>query len=116
MNKQEKIEICEEAFSCHAGHSCFSCNCGKVFYNSNGGWDWEEGHLEELEKSNAIDLDYAVEDLTFEGQYFCKDCSCWHDRALRIFNFLMAHNRQIVDLFKAAKKLEQKKVDAIRVI
>jgi len=28
-----------------------------LFYNSNGGWDWEEGELEELMNSNAVDLD-----------------------------------------------------------
>lgn len=56
MNEQKKIEIFEEAFRSGVGHSEFTYCCGKVFYNSNGGWDWEDGELEELEKSGATDL------------------------------------------------------------
>ena len=114
MDKQKKIQIFEEAFSCQAGHSCFECNCGAVFYNSNGSWDWEEGHLEELTKSNATDLDYSVEDIKFEGKYYCKDCNCWHERALKVFGFLLSHNWQIIDLYKLVKKQKAKEVDDIK--
>lgn len=116
MDEQKRIQIFEEAFSCGAGHSCFECNCGRVFYNSNGGWDWEEGHLEELEKSDAMDLDYAVEDIKFEGKFYCKDCTCWHKRALKIYGFLVSHNWQIVALFKLVKKQKNKEADDIQVI
>ncbi len=116
MDRQGKIKILEEAFSCATGHSYFECNCGEVFYNSNGGWDWEEGELEGLEKSDAVDLDYAVEDLRFEGNNYCKDCSCWHKRALRIFAFLMVHNRQIVEIFKLVKVVKIMEADDIKTI
>jgi len=113
MNKKEKIEIIEHAFRSGIGHSRCQCVCGNMFYNSNGGWDWEDGELEELEKSNAINLDYTVDTIMLEGKEYCVDCDCWHDKALNIFAFLISHNHQIVDLFLDYKKYKQQEVDII---
>ena len=116
MEEQEKIEIFEEAFRDHCTGSRRECDCGKMFYNSNGGWDWEDGELEALEKSNtATDLDYSVGTLTFEGKEYCLDCSCWHKRALMIFRFVMTHNSPIVELFRAVKKYELAKAENIAI-
>ena len=114
MNEQAKIEIFEEAFCDHLGGSYRECDCGKIFYNSNGGWDWEDGELEALEKSeDAIDLDYSIGEVYFEGRRYVIDCKCWHKRALVIFNFLMVHNSPIVELFRAVKKYELAKAESI---
>ena len=115
MNKQEKIEIFEQAFGVSVGHSYMECECGKVFYNSNGGWDWEEGKLEALWKSkDATDLDYSVGEISLEGRRYVLDCTCWHERAIVIFEFLMSHNHPIVELFTAVKALLLKKAENIK--
>ena len=116
MTDKEKIEIFEEAFkNMTAGHYR-QCACGEEYYNSNGGWDWEEGELEALEKDKkATDLDYSVGTLSFEGKEYCLDCKCWHKRALMIFGFLMSHNSPIVALFRAVKKYEIARAESIEV-
>ena len=97
MTKEEKIEILEDAFRSGIGHSRFECNCGNVFYNSNGSWDWEEGELEELNNSDATDLDYTVSTVILEGIEYCMDCICWHKKALLIFDFLISHGLLLTD-------------------
>ncbi len=49
MNR-EKLDNFERAF--HAGTSgCTrACNCGRVFYDVENSYDWEDGELERLEK------------------------------------------------------------------
>ena len=115
MNKKNKIEIFEKAFGLSVGHSCMKCECGKTFYNSNGGWDWENGELEALEKSkNAIDLDYSVGEIGFEGKRYVPDCECWHERAMMIFKFLMTYNYQIIELFTGVKQLLLEEAKSIK--
>lgn len=117
MTNEKKIEIFEEAFKLHGstGSERF-CECGKIFYNSDGGWDWEDGRLEWLRKQkHAVDVDYSVGTLDFEGKQYCLDCNCWHERALRIFAFLVSHNSCIVALFRAVKKYELEKAESIAV-
>jgi hypothetical protein len=116
MTKKEKLEIFEDAFMDDTAGSWRTCNCGKDFYNSNGRWDWDEGRLEALEKDyKAIDLDYSVGTITFEGTEYCLDCDCWHKRALMIFGFVMSHNSAIVSLFRAVKKHKLAKAESIAV-
>ncbi len=116
MTDEKKIEIFEEAFRDMTAGSWRTCVCGKDFYNSGGGWDWEDGELEALEKNKtAIDLDYSVGTITFEGKEYCLDCNCWHKRALMIFGFVMSHNLMIVELFRAVKKHELAKAENIKV-
>lgn len=114
MDREDKLEIYETAFRGGTGHSRFECNCGKVFYNSNGKWDWEEGELETLEGTGATDLDHTVGTVLFEEKEYSADCDCWHERALLICDFLISHNHQIIELFKDYKKTMQAKVDYIQ--
>ncbi len=116
MDEQEKIGIFEDAFATPVGHSSMECEGGKIFYNSTGDWDWDEGELEKLMKSeNAIDLDYSVGEICFEGRRYALDCKCWHTRAMVIFEFLMAHNHPIVKLFTNVKALLLKEAENIKV-
>lgn len=117
MNDAEKIEIFEEAFR-DKGFvgSRRDCICGNIFYNSDGGWDWKDGELEELAKNTrATDVDYSVGTITFECKEHCLDCNCWHKRALIMFSFLMSHNSQIVALFRAVKNHELARAESIEV-
>ena len=117
MIDAEKIEIFEEAFRDRGFvGSRRDCACGNIVYNSDGGWDWEEGELEGLAKNlKATDVDYSVGTITFEGKEYCLDCNCWHKRAVMIFGFLMAHNSPIVALFRAVKKYKLAQVESIEV-
>lgn len=113
MSKNKKIELFSDAFRSGVGHSVFQCNCGKEFYNSTGGWGWDEGELEELQNSGAIDLDYTVSTILFEGTEYALDCDCWHKRALLIFDFLISHNPRIIELFKLYKQHKQEETDNV---
>ena len=116
MKQETKVEIFEEAFGSDTAGSCRECDCGKVFYNSNGGWDWEDGELAGLNGSDAVDLDYSVGTVIFESKEYCKDCTCWHKRALAIFDFLVTHNYKIASFFKHYKAQKQKEAEDIKEI
>lgn len=92
-----KLERFAAAFDSHRGSCRGVCNCGKEFYNSSGGWDFEKGELAELESNEATDLDWSVSFIEFEGKEFVRDCDCWHDRAERIMAFLNGHHNEIAE-------------------
>lgn len=87
-----------KAFTLPVGNCRATCNCGKIYYNSTGGWDFTDNELKELRENQfAIDLDYSVSFVGFEGSVYVYDCSCWHERALKIQSFLDGHSEQIAD-------------------
>lgn len=90
-----------------------SCQCGRVFYNPNGGWDWECGELEELEaNANATALDYSVEFVYLEGKEYAADCECWHARATRLIVWLQHHADEIAEFLRLEKR--RKEIEAAR--
>ena len=94
----------EMAFDSHRGRNTMQCKCGKKFYNSDGGWDFEDGELEALRKDpNAVDLDCSVSILEFEGSQYVMDCECWKKRAEKIMQFLDFHKHQIAQYFRLEK-------------
>lgn len=112
-----KLENFEEAFRDRMTGAVRECECGRVFYNSDGGWDFEEGELESLEKnSNATDLDYSVGTLTFDGTPYCLDCSCWQSKAQKFILWLNGHRSEIAEYFKLEKSRHQGEADSTPVI
>lgn len=111
IEKEEKLSIFEKAFSLRGGGIRRTCDCGKEYYEIDSTYHLEEGELEELEKNNAIGLDYNIYDIEFEGRQFVDSCDCWHDRALQIMSFLDGHRHNIVDYFKMEKERRQKQVN-----
>ena len=93
----------EEAFSDHHGSARGTCQCGQEYYNPDGGWDWEEGELEALEKSNAIALDYSVPYMTINGREYIMGCKC-NQELKPLENFLLNHQRQIAEYLTALAK------------
>lgn len=94
-----------EAFGSRGSGCIRECACGRVFYNSDGGWDWEEGELEKLlADPTATNLDYSVSTVLFEGKEFVPDCLCWRPRAHRVIKFLQAHDQEIAAFLAAEKK------------
>ncbi|MDH4319892.1 MAG: hypothetical protein OEV73_00185 [Desulfobulbaceae bacterium] len=95
----------EQAFGDGLGSSTGQCACGAVFYNPDGGWDWEDGELEGYRgMADAVELDYAVGFLSFEGAQYVLDCECWHSRAEKIMKFLDSHAHKIVDYMHLEKE------------
>lgn len=110
------IENFVEAFDSHCGSCRGQCECGKVYYNSNGGWDWEKDELKELRANNAIDLEYSVSFLRFEGREYVQCCNCWIPRAKQIMNFLDGHRNAIAKYFELEKERCLKEVQNMPVI
>ena len=84
-----------DAFKVPVGSCRGTCNCGKVYYNSNGGWDFDENEIEQLKLMGATDLDYSIGFIEFEGLTYIYDCECWHERAVKIQSFIDGHSHQI---------------------
>lgn len=112
----DKLENFERAFSTHSGGCRRTCNCGREFYNPNGGWDWEEGEIEALDKSGAISLDWSVSTLSCEGKEYVMDCDCWHKRAKQIMGFIDGHAQAIAEYLTLEKKRKQTLADESPVV
>lgn len=114
MNSEKQINF-EVAFG-GTGGSVRICECGKTFYNSDGGWDWEDGELERLEKNDAIDLDHAVGDLFFNGTMYVDACDCWHAKAERLMGWIDDNAHRIAHYLNSEKKREQAEADSMPVV
>jgi hypothetical protein len=107
----------ERAFSTRTSGARRECPCGRIFYNPNGGWDWDDGELESLGKNaQATGLDYAVGEIDFEGVGFCIDCECWHERALRMLNWIVAHDEAIAEFLSEEKKRKTREANRSPVV
>lgn len=105
----DKLENFERAFSAGTGGCRRTCDCGREFYNGDGGWTWDEGELEALAKNaNATPLPYTVGDISFEGKEYVNACDCWHKRAAMIMGFLDGHSHKIADYLSLEKKRLQR--------
>lgn len=101
---QQDADLFRDAFRSNHGGCRGTCQCGAEFYNPEGGWDWEEGELEKLEKSNAQALEWTVGFIDMEGKEFVADCSCWHPRAGQIVKWLRADGYGIARFLSLDKK------------
>ncbi len=112
MNK-EILENFERAFSTHSAGCRRECDCGKIYYHDDeNAYDWDIGEFEALQKNpKATALDYCPADMTFEGKDLVNSCTCWHEKAEKIINFLNSHGRGISTFFKLEKerKLQEAK-------
>lgn len=100
----DALDDFEDAFSDSSGGCRRRCECGREFYNSDGGWTWEEGELDELSRSGATDLPYSVGLLAFEGRLVVPDCDCWQERAKRLIVFITNHDDAIATFLTLRKK------------
>lgn len=50
MDKGEVVKLFCDVFSPPYSGAVRFCHCGKIYYNPDGGWDWNEGELEGYEK------------------------------------------------------------------
>lgn len=74
---KEVAEAFEDAFRSMGGGCCRECQCGTEYYNSGGGWGWDDGELEDLAANpNAVDIPYAVDTVEIFGREFVVGCGC----------------------------------------
>jgi hypothetical protein len=105
MSDQQLREQFEKAFSDHVGSCRGSCFCGRVFYNSDGGWTFEDEELEGLAaNTKATDLPYTVGFLTFEGATYIDACDCWWPRAKKIAQFILMHAAGIAEFLSLERE------------
>jgi hypothetical protein len=97
LDKEEVIKLFEEVFR-HSGGAVKTCECGKTYYNPDGGWTWEDGEIEALEESGATAVDYSIGDIEFGYGSFADACDCWHEKAMRIYNGITSYDREITEL------------------
>lgn len=106
-----KLQNFEIAFSAHTSGCRRECRCGRVFYNPDGGWTWEDGEIERLNKSDAIALPHSVGTIIFEEKEFVADCSCWHPRAEKLINWIDSHAEGIAIYLTQEKKRKQSEAE-----
>lgn len=99
------IESFKIAFRDGLGGNKVTCHCGKVCYNPDEYWDWDDGELESLNlDESAKALDYTAEYISFEGLTYAIDCDCWHSRAEHIMRFLDGHRSKVASYFSEERK------------
>lgn len=104
-----RLTVFERAFGGSAGSCRRSCECGREFYNPDGGWSWENGELEALAANpNATSIEWSVGTVEFEGRFYVPDCTCWHERALKIIAWMEGHVESIAEYFKLENKRRSK--------
>jgi len=93
MSEAGDLELFERAFHTSSAGCVRTCKCGRVFYNPDNTWDWEEGELERLEADpNAEPRDWSIGTLILDGEEYCCDCDCWRDRARKAVDWLDRHD------------------------
>jgi len=112
---EEFNRACEEYMT--SGGSRRTCECGMTFYNPDGGWDWNEGELEELqakeERGEATSVGYTVTAMSIDGKEFVIGCPCNGLRqyedfiwAYRELSALYIRNRAKTQLDEAHRNME----------
>jgi len=99
-------EIFEEAFTANASTCRYPCKCGVIYWDGyNGGYTWEEGEKEELERNpKAKELEHAVSLLNIEGREFVADCECWVPRAKQIWEWIDRNDHAIASVLNLKKR------------
>lgn len=115
---KDKLENFERAFSDCTGGCRRTCNCGTEYYDGyNSGYSWEDGEMDGLRSNkNAVGLDYAPGDISFEGKNYVDACNCWHVRANKIMGFIDGHAQQIAEYLTLEKKRKQAIADNAPVV
>ncbi len=112
-----KLENFERAFSSGTGGCVRTCNCGVRFYDNDGSYDWEEGELDGLRADpTARALEHTVGDISFEGKEYVDACDCWHERALKLMDWIDGHAYKVADYLTLEKKRKQEEADRSPVV
>lgn len=117
MTDVELREQFEEAFSDHVGSCVADCACGRIFYNPDGGWSWDDGELALLRANpQATAIDCSVGYVSFEGQTFVDACDCWWPRAKKIAEWILSHAHGIAAFINLDAKRQRRVAEAAPVV
>lgn len=106
------IESFKEAFHAGTGSCRRECACGIQFYNSDGGWNWEEGELERLEADKTSrDLDCTIAEVEFFDIEYVYQCDCWYEKAKQFMEVVDNHAHGIAQYLTLEKLRMQAEVD-----
>lgn len=101
-----------DAFRDNTSGCVRTCDCGKIYFDHENSYDWEEGELEALESdTKAIGLDDSIRTLSFEEKEYVIDCNCWRKRAEKIMGFIDGHAHEIAMYLTLEKKRKQSIAD-----
>jgi len=96
---REHSKLFEEVFASDIAGAKRECVCGRVIFNPDGGWDWDEGELEDLfvqakrDPDMFIAVDYSVQTFDFGTGEIVIGCPC--GRALVIEEFSIVESARI---------------------
>lgn len=117
MIHEPKIERFIAAFTDQSGGCRRQCDCGTIYYNSDGGWDWEEGELDELESNqNAIDCSFTIGTLSFGGKEYVETCDCWHASAMQMMAWVDSHSHCLARYINGEREAALKRAEAMALI
>lgn len=113
-NSQDpRLVAFENAFRVGGAGACRECVCGKVFFDRDGDWDWEDGEQENLQnKENCFAMPYAIGGVLVDGLEYADACDCWHASALRICHWLEENAARVAEYFK--EESQRKRAQAER--
>ena len=111
------FESFERAFMSSGGGCVRACRCGRIFYNPDGGWTWEDGELESLNRNEkATAVGHTVQCIDFEENEYALDCDCWHELAARYIRWLRVHDEQVAEFLTLEKARKQAEADRSPVV
>jgi len=86
------LETFKKSFATSYSSARGECNCGKEFHHPDRlQWDFEDSELEYL-KESSTELKNPVTYLEFDNREYVTECSCWHEKAERLTDFLEDYN------------------------
>ena len=107
------------------------CQCGRVTFNPDPTWSWEDGELEEYQAKATkdpdkyLEVEYAVPSIVINNKEFVIGCPCndlaifealfWNSRSL-IAEYLKLKADDIADRAKTEAETAAKTVDAVHKI
>ena len=102
--EQRKLDAWAKYCSLHSSGYRDQCDCGVQYYDSHGGWDWDEGELEALEADPTAKDVWSIHRISFEGKEYIEACDCWHKRALAIIGFIESHASIIAGYLESERR------------
>lgn len=90
------LDLFERAFSSGDNGCRRTCACGRVFYDIENHWDWEDGEMEALQANkDATAMPHACGGVILHGAEYAMDCTCWHPMAEQLIGIIRTNKRRI---------------------
>jgi len=85
-------DMFENNFATGFGSTQMYCNCGVIYCTRD-----RESDIDDF-KNDAIHwVDFSSRQISFEGRDYSDLCNCWHERAVKIHDFLISHHESVAN-------------------